>query len=131
MSAYPEELQPVVKWLYSQPKSVKTRDDEELVVKTSCAQVRATRPLLKTMPLVVLSSGKKIASPLMAYQQKLAHLSTQGTHIVALRSGHLIQFDQPTLVVETIVKQLFPEKRDENSSSTPTPLTQELDGRRS
>jgi pimeloyl-ACP methyl ester carboxylesterase len=119
MSNYPEDLQPLAKWLYAQPKAVKTSDDEELVAKKSCAQVRATRPFLKYIPLVVISSGKKgIDSPLMAYQRELASISAQGKHIIAVGSGHLIQFERPELVVQTIKDMLRAEEsKDVHESS--------------
>ncbi len=131
MSEYPQHLRQTVRWLYSQPRSVKTRDDEELVAQTSCAQVRATRSYLKNVPLVVISSGKKgIDSPLMAYQRELAKLSTCSKHVIALHSGHLIQFDQPELVIQMIRELLLPKNTSvthENECITPPSLEQAFD----
>jgi len=73
---------------------------------------------LGDLPLIVLSAGKPIEGESMpaaeaAYlrrkrevdlelQRELAALSTRGRQIVATRSGHGIQSDQPELVIESL-----------------------------
>ena len=38
----------------------------------------------------------------IAKHRQIARLSSQGRHMVATRSGHWIQFDQPDVVVDAI-----------------------------
>jgi pimeloyl-ACP methyl ester carboxylesterase len=38
----------------------------------------------------------------MKGHEALAHLSSKGKHIVASKSGHWIQLDEPDLVIESI-----------------------------
>ncbi|MEJ2089717.1 MAG: hypothetical protein P8Y69_14835, partial [Gammaproteobacteria bacterium] len=85
-----------------------------------------TPPDLGDLPLVVLSQGKEPEAVPdigmtreMAVQQRLvwnelqeelAALSTRSRRIVAQQAGHLIQIDQPELVVDSI-RQLVGELR--------------------
>jgi pimeloyl-ACP methyl ester carboxylesterase len=82
----------------------------------SCAEVRAMKiTSFGNMPLIVLSAGRPetIASlsdvgnqqrweVWQALQSELAALSSEGKQIIAEQSGHMIQLDQPDLVVEAI-----------------------------
>jgi pimeloyl-ACP methyl ester carboxylesterase len=81
----------------------------------SLSQVAATGTL-GAMPLVVLTAGRiepyppdfppELGAQLdhlrAAQQRELARLSSAGQHIIATRSGHMIQGDEPELVVEAI-----------------------------
>lgn len=59
--------------------------------------------LLGDLPLIVVSRGSRAGSKeWTAAQERLVVLSTQGSRIVADRSGHMIQFDEPELVIEAI-----------------------------
>jgi pimeloyl-ACP methyl ester carboxylesterase len=42
----------------------------------------------------------------MAAQQRLLSLSTNSTHLVATRSGHMIQFTEPDVIVSAIERLL-------------------------
>jgi pimeloyl-ACP methyl ester carboxylesterase len=59
-------------------------------------------------PLIVLTAGKgqEVAPPKpnkwMGFQADLASRSTNSKHIIAEKSGHLIQVDQPELVIDAI-----------------------------
>ncbi len=78
----------------------------------SLRQLREAQPL-GDLPLVVIAAGRRPTSasgdlldrvgPLWrAGQEALAGLSSNGRLVVAHRSGHFVQEDEPELVVETI-----------------------------
>ena len=83
----------------------------------SAAQARAVTSL-HDIPLVVLSANiqeldqlgipaslaQSLADDSNAMQNELAELSSNSTHIIAEKSRHYIQFDQPTLVIDAILK---------------------------
>ena len=56
---------------------------------------------LPNVPLVIISSGDQ-PSETIAKHRELARLSSESRHLVAGRSGHWIQFDEPDLVVSVI-----------------------------
>ena len=56
---------------------------------------------LPNVPLVIVSSGDQSAETI-ARHRLLTGLSPQGRHLVATRSGHWIQFDEPDLVVTAV-----------------------------
>jgi hypothetical protein len=66
------------------------------------------------VPLVVISSGDQPAEQL-AVHRSLTEASIAGRHVVAARSAHWIQFDEPELVVDA-VKQLTDAARREPPS---------------
>jgi pimeloyl-ACP methyl ester carboxylesterase len=84
--------------------------------KEDCAEVRALKITgFGNMPLTVLSAGhgEVIASlsgagnqqrreVWQALQSELAALSSEGKQIIAEQSGHMIQLDQPDLVIEAV-----------------------------
>ena len=85
--------------------------NEQIDLKLSGAQVRASRKPFGAMPLIVLSHGKPIAgipalySPLVEriwsdMQLDLLNLSTNSKQIIAEQSGHDIPSDQPQLVID-------------------------------
>lgn len=77
-------------------------------VKESFEQVRAVKSL-GNLPLIVLSSGIKDLEMSderwqrwQALQANLANLSSNSNLIIAKKSGHLVQLDQPELVVDSV-----------------------------
>lgn len=91
---------------------------EEVDLKTSAAQVRATGSL-GDLPLVVLTHGRQDTLPSynitgavvpqierlwLELQADLVSLSSNSTQIIAEKSGHFIQHEQPELVVEVICR---------------------------
>jgi pimeloyl-ACP methyl ester carboxylesterase len=90
-------------------------NDEGVDLIQSSAQVGAARTLGAT-PLVVLTAGRRVAAPFstsphiaarleqlwLELQDDLPGLSSNSTHIIANRSGHCIQCDEPQLVVDAI-----------------------------
>ena len=67
-------------------------------------------PKLPDVPVVVITSSytgvggvdKSQWEELKSYHQKLADDVSDGTHIVAAKSGHYIQMDEPKLVIDAI-----------------------------
>jgi len=66
-------------------------------------------PGLGHLPLIVLSEGKPnipfMQERLQTWfelQDELAHLSTQGRHVVATQSAHAIHRTEPDLIVEFV-----------------------------
>jgi pimeloyl-ACP methyl ester carboxylesterase len=96
------------------------------------AQAQSDTPLQR-MPLVVLSHSRTIPNPFgfppdwpvtalesafQASQDRLAELVPGARHLIAAKSGHYIQLDQPKLVtraVRSVVRDARrkPAKRDE------------------
>jgi pimeloyl-ACP methyl ester carboxylesterase len=88
----------------------------------SLEEVRASRSY-GAMPVVVLTHGRKEASPEMeavrlamkARHEQLAARSSRGESRVVPGSGHLIQVDQPDAVVDAI-RKVVAEVREEQRS---------------
>jgi pimeloyl-ACP methyl ester carboxylesterase len=84
---------------------------EQVDLLASAAEMRAA-PALKPMPLVVLSAPAKPQSPTGAegarihdeLQAALAHLLPDSSQLLAEKSGHFIQLDQPALVTDAVHK---------------------------
>jgi len=72
-------------------------------------RAKKTPPSLGSLPLIVLSEGKP-NDPFMQehlqtwfeLQEELAHLSTNGRHIVATESAHAIHRTQPELILSSV-----------------------------
>ena len=101
--------------VYSHTRSMYSYADEISAIAVSMEQVRAAPMRLGDKPLVVLTRGMKEASQAgptegadqaeqswAELQAELARRSSSGRQIVAERSGHYIQFDQPDLVISAI-----------------------------
>ena len=64
---------------------------------------------LGDLPLVVVSrssrdptTGSATQPEWLAAQDRLVALSTRSVHVVASESGHMVQFDQPWVIVDAI-----------------------------
>ena len=96
-----------------------TTHPEGITFETSLRQVKETSVArgLGSIPLAVLSRGVSVQRDFPALpsdlateldaawldaQRDLAHLSTNGVHQIATKSGHNISGDEPELVVETV-----------------------------
>ena len=55
----------------------------------------------REIPSVVISSGNQPPEELDAHRM-LAEASNAGRHIMAARSAHWVQFDEPELIVEAV-----------------------------
>jgi pimeloyl-ACP methyl ester carboxylesterase len=74
-------------------------------------------PPLRHVPLVVISSGDQPPTVFAAHQA-LVQMSLHGRHILASKSGHWVQFDEPELVVEAI-RNVVEASRRTQASGTP------------
>jgi pimeloyl-ACP methyl ester carboxylesterase len=96
----PPDVHPLIQTLWCRPKCFRAMAEHMASLEEAAAAVgRITA--LPDVPLVVISSGEQPAEVLDQHRQ-LARLSPQGRHIIAARSGHWIQFDEPELVVQTV-----------------------------
>jgi pimeloyl-ACP methyl ester carboxylesterase len=96
----PSEVQPIVQALWCQPKCFHAMA-RHLAALEETAEVVAGITTLPNVPLVIISGGDHSPATI-AEQRALARLSPQSRHIIAARSGHWIQFDEPDLVVAAI-----------------------------
>ncbi len=96
----PRETRPVVGVFWTQPKCYEAIAEYIQALPESAAQVAATNGY-GDLPLVVLSAGAGDAARQLE-QEALVRLSSCGRHLVASKSGHWIQLDQPELVVRAI-----------------------------
>ncbi len=100
LAKLPSELRPIVAALWTQPKFFDAIVSQAEALPQSAAQVAATGDY-SDIPLVVLSASSSSPSQMKGHEA-LVHLSSQGKHIVASKSGHWIHFDEPDLVIESI-----------------------------
>ncbi|MBT7953383.1 MAG: alpha/beta hydrolase [Gammaproteobacteria bacterium] len=117
---YPQENGMLAYKLMSSWKYRFTLQQEMLSLPQSAKEILALEPL-QTMPLVVLTRGKrvwpnsgfgnKMEKTWMELQDELSLLSLDVVHLVAERSGHSIHLDQPGLVISALDVLLNTEKR--------------------
>jgi pimeloyl-ACP methyl ester carboxylesterase len=105
-TGYPPDIQPIAKAFVEQTRFSSSAHDEEVGMEQSMSQVRAARHPLGKLPLVVLTRGlfapEDEKALWLELQQDLVHLSSVGTQVMALQSGHGIMLDQPDLVIAAI-----------------------------
>jgi pimeloyl-ACP methyl ester carboxylesterase len=102
----PPTVQPAAKAQLYQTRFCQTVSDESAAVEASSAQVRAVRHPLGHLPLVVLTRGQQVDATWRTLQKDLASLSTTSKQIIATRSDHQIQLEQPELVIAAIKQVL-------------------------
>jgi pimeloyl-ACP methyl ester carboxylesterase len=112
--AAPPEIRPEFCAIFCRKQFLAAVRAEAEAQDVNAAQVRALGPL-GDLPLVVLSHDPdkmkfpgNLTEPVNRawgeMQEELAHLSSNGTHLVVKGSGHDIQIDKPEAVVEAIRK---------------------------
>ena len=87
------------------PRYLQTTIDEGRGMPESLAQARAVTSLGAT-PLIVLSRGRDQDAVHVAEQAELLQLSSNSRQIIADRSGHNVQVDQPAAAVEAIAQMV-------------------------
>ena len=110
--------------IYSHTRSMYSYADEISAIPVSMEQLREAPMRLGDRPLIVLTRGMKEAnqagSPEAAelaekawaeLQADLARRSSSGKQIIAEKSGHYIQFDQPELVIDAIRQVVEAQRR--------------------
>jgi pimeloyl-ACP methyl ester carboxylesterase len=96
----PADVHPIVQAHWSDPKCFHAMRDHMLALKRHHASIAAIR-LPRDVPLVVISGGDQSPEELAAHR-KLSATSSAGRHLIANRSAHWIQFDQPDLIVGAV-----------------------------
>jgi pimeloyl-ACP methyl ester carboxylesterase len=100
MMKLPAELRPIIGALWTQPKFFDAIASQAETLPQSAAQIAATGDY-GDIPLVVLSASS-LSPAQMKGHEALARRSSQGKNIIASKSGHWIQLDEPDLVIESI-----------------------------
>jgi pimeloyl-ACP methyl ester carboxylesterase len=85
------------------PRSVQAWADEGSGMPESGVQARAVKSF-DNLPLIVLSRGLDLDSDWQAMQSELLQLSSNSQHLIAEKSGHNIETDQPEAAIAAIVK---------------------------
>ena len=98
----PAETHPIVQALWCDPKCFYAMGDHLAVLERDRESIAALTPP-HDVPLVVISSGGQ-PPELLAAHRTLADTSLAGRHVVAARSAHWIQFDEPELVVNAVME---------------------------
>jgi pimeloyl-ACP methyl ester carboxylesterase len=96
----PPDLHPVVQALWCQPKCFHAMADYLAALERSGPSIAALSPP-RGIPVVVISSGNQPAKQLAAHRM-LAEASDRGRHLIAARSAHWVQFDEPELIVAAL-----------------------------
>jgi len=96
----PPDVHPVVQEMWSQPKCFYAMADHLGVLQREREALAALNPP-PGIPVVVISSGNQPPEQI-AEHRELAMRSARARHVVAARSTHWVQFDEPELVVEAV-----------------------------
>jgi pimeloyl-ACP methyl ester carboxylesterase len=96
----PADVHPLVQAHWSDPKCFHAMANHMSALRRHHQAIAAVA-VPRDIPIVVISGGDQPAEQLAAHR-KLAEASNDGRHIVANRSAHWIQFDQPELIVSAV-----------------------------
>jgi pimeloyl-ACP methyl ester carboxylesterase len=96
----PPEVHPIVQALWCQPKCFSAMADHLRVLEREGTFMGAFSPGPE-IPVIVISSGDQSAEQIFAHRM-LAERSDDGRHVMAARSAHWVQFDEPELVVALV-----------------------------
>jgi pimeloyl-ACP methyl ester carboxylesterase len=99
----PPDVHPIVQSLWCQPKCFYAMADHLRVLERDGISMGAFAPP-RDIPVIVISSGDQRAEQIAAHRL-LAKCSADGRHVIARRSAHWVQFDEPELVV-ALVREL-------------------------
>ena len=122
----PPEIRPMYLEVGFQPKYFKSNLDELAASSESDQQVMAAGSL-GSLPLTVIRHGipdlfvrmpveqaRQAERIWQELQMELTHLSSNSNVLVAEKSGHAIQIDQPDLVIE-VIRQILVKARDRHA----------------
>jgi len=93
----PPDVHPTVQALWCQPKCFYAMADHLSVLEREGVSLSAFVPP-REIPVIVISSGNQPPEEIAAHRM-LAERSADGRHVIAARSAHWVQFDEPALVV--------------------------------
>jgi pimeloyl-ACP methyl ester carboxylesterase len=96
----PPEVHPIVQALWCDPKCFHAMADHLAALERDRETIAAAMPP-RERPLVVISSADQPAEQLEAHR-RLAEESVSARHVVATRSAHWIQVDEPEVVVAAV-----------------------------
>lgn len=100
LSKFPPETLPAIRAHWSRSHTFESMRAHVAALNPSFA---ALRDLPVRCPVVVISAGNTPPAGL-AEHRAIAALSPAGEHVIAHASGHWIQFDEPELVIEAILR---------------------------
>ena len=96
----PPETYPLMQEFWSQPKCSRAMADHLATLEHDAAAI-ARIETSALIPTIVISSGNQPEEQIDA-QRRLAEASCGGRHVIAARSTHWVQFDEPGLIIEAI-----------------------------
>ena len=99
----PPDVHPILQELWCQPKCFQAMADHLQVLERDGMSAGTLIPP-RDIPVVVISSGNQPPAQIAAHRM-LAERSADSRHVVASRSAHWVQFDEPELIV-TVVREL-------------------------
>jgi pimeloyl-ACP methyl ester carboxylesterase len=99
----PPAVHPVVQAHWSEPKGFHAMADYMRALSVEGTAIAALSPP-REVPVAVISAGNQPSEQIAAHRA-LVDAAEHGVHIVAERSGHWVQFDEPELIVR-VIKQL-------------------------
>jgi pimeloyl-ACP methyl ester carboxylesterase len=102
----PTEVHPALQAIWSDPKCFSSMADHLRVLEREAASIANAIPPPE-IPVVVLSSGTQPPEQLAAHLA-LAQGSAHGRHVIASRSTHWVQFDEPELIVAAVRELVDP-----------------------
>jgi len=104
----PPDVHPVLQELWCQPKCFEAMAENLCVLEREAVSIGAGSPP-SGIPVIVISGGQQSREQLGAHWM-LAERSTHGRHVIAPRSTHWVQFDEPELIV-SLVRELVERAR--------------------
>ena len=104
----PADVQPIVQALWCQPKCFRAMADHLRALARDSRSIAGAVPP-RDIPIVVISRADQPAEQIAAHRA-LAAASLDGRHVIAARSGHWVQFDEPELIV-SVVRELVESER--------------------
>jgi pimeloyl-ACP methyl ester carboxylesterase len=105
----PSDIHPVVQALWCQPKCFYAMAEHLGVLEREGVSLSGFSPP-GDIPVIVISSGNQPPEQIAAHRM-LAERSADGRHVIAGRSAHWVQFDEPELVV-ALVRELVERRAD-------------------
>jgi pimeloyl-ACP methyl ester carboxylesterase len=114
----PPEIHPVVQALWCDPKCFHAMADHLAALERHREAIATSIPP-REIPLVVISSGDQPAEQL-AVHRSLVDESGAGRHIIATRSAHWVQFDEPKLIVDAVAELVESESGHRQSRARTT-----------
>ena len=96
----PPDVHPLLQAIWSDPKCFNSMADHLRVLEREAKAIGEAIPPPE-IPVVVISGGNQPPEQLAAHEA-LARASAHGRHVVASRSTHWVQFDEPELIVAAV-----------------------------